>query len=282
MGRTLIRHSSNPRPSTLPYVTGDGFRNFADHIYDKASRTINPKEIKDRDVVFVGDSLIRDFLAEIHPLIQARYILVTHNGDAPVDAEGLALAGDKVLRWYGTNVTVDDPRVVPIPIGIENKHWYLCGIPSVFKSVIRKRYPKRDRIFYGFTVSTNQTERQPALDAMKRNPLAETLRTWRGFGPYLHLLATYKFVASPPGSSVEGHRTWEALYIGMVPIVKSSITIDYFERISLPIWSVKDWGSFDGMTEQSLAEKFDSIMATSNKTALYLDYWTDKIRNIRD
>ncbi len=199
-----------------------------------------------------------------------------------MDEDALELAGDKVIKWYGINVTVRNPTVIPIPLGIENKHFYVCGIPAVFKSVIRRNYPKKDRIFYGFTVSTNLAERQPALDAMRRNPLAETVQAWRGFGPYLHLLATHKFVASPPGSSVEGHRTWDAFYIGIVPIVKSSPTIDYFERLGMPLWAIRDWKELDGLTESTLAEKFDDIMAHGKKDVLFMDYWTDKIRNLRD
>lgn len=281
-GRTLIKYSGNPRPATPPFVTGDGFRSMADHVYDKLEKGMNPLAVKDRDVVFVGDSLIKEYLANVHPRINCKYVLVTHNGDAPVDAAVLALTKNKIYKWYGINVTVADPLVVPIPLGIENKHYYLCGIPGIFKWVNKMRYPKRDRIFYGFTVSTNPAERQPALDAMKRNPLAETLTAWRGFNAYLHVLATYKFVVSPPGSSVEGHRTWDALYIGIVPIVKSSVTTDYFEHIGVPLWNVKDWRELDGLGEQDLAHKFDAVRAAGKSDTLLFSYWEDKIRNTRE
>lgn len=280
-GRILIKYSLNPRPSSYPYVTGDGFRNFADHIYDNL-KTFNPEDVKEKNVVFVGDSKIRKFLIEIHPHIKYPYILITHNGDAFVDQEVFNLTDDKILKWYGINVSVANPKVVPIPLGIENKHWYVTGIPTIFNKVIKKEIEKRNRIFYGFTVSTNANERQVALDVLKRNPLAETLKSWLNFYNYLHLLATYKFVASPPGSCVEGHRTWDALYLGVVPIVKSSATIDYFEKLRIPLWSVNDWRELDNLTEAELENKFNSIKKKSNMSLLYMDYWTDKIRNAKD
>ncbi|MBI5078293.1 MAG: hypothetical protein HZB11_02955 [Candidatus Yonathbacteria bacterium] len=280
-GRILIKYSSNPRPSSYPYVTGDGFRNFADYVYDDL-KTFNPADIKERNIVFVGDSKIKKFLTEIHPEIKHPYILITHNGDAVVGQEVLDLSDDKILKWYGINVLVVDPRVVPIPLGIENKHWYVTGIPAIFNNVTKKQITKMNRIFYGFTVSTNTNERQVALDVLKSNPLAETVKRWLNFYNYLCLLATYKFVASPPGSCVEGHRTWDALYLGVVPVVKSSVTIDYFEKLGIPLWLVKDWHDLDGLSEKDIENKFENIKKGSNQALLYMDYWTDKIRNAKD
>lgn len=282
IGRTIVKYSSNPRPSTYPYITGDGFRNFADHIYDKTHRHVDVEAIKERDVVFVGDQLIDEFLADVNPRIKARYILVTHNGDSFVDDKSVALAGDKIIKWYGTNMISKHPKAVPLPIGIENKFIYVFGIPWVLKGVIKKNYPKKNRIFYGFTATTNAAERQPALNALKKNPLAETVTKWSGYKTYLHRLATYKFVASPPGSSIEGHRTYDAFYIGIVPIVKSSITNDYFAKLGFPFWKVDDWNELNGFTEAMLEEKFKEIRGNFDSSVLFLDYWTDKIRNAKD
>lgn len=282
IGRILIKYSSNPRPSSYPYITGDGFRNFADHIYDDICKDFNQDNVKDKDVVFVGDNRIKSFLTEIHPKIKHSYVLVTHNGDEVIDQEAFKLADDTILKWYGINVLISNPKVIPIPLGIENKHYYVLGITSIFNKVIKKGSFKKNRIFYGFTVINNISERQPALDVLKTNSLAETFSRWFNFYDYLHLLSTYKFVASPPGSCVEGHRTWDALYIGVVPIVKSSVTIDYFERIGLPLWSVKDWHELDNLSEKDLKNKFESIKKSSNQSPLYMDYWIDKIRNVKD
>lgn len=280
--RLLIKHSSDQRPHSYPFVTSDGFRKIANHIYDDTCKDFTPENVKEKDIVFVGDENIEKFFTEIHPNIKAPYVLITHNGDNSVNQKFFDLASDKVLKWYGINILISHPKVVPIPIGIENKHYYVCGIPFIFNKVIKKNFIKKNRIFYGFTIRNNIEERQPALDVLKINKLAETFKRWMNFYQYLHLLATYKFVASPPGSSVEGHRTWDALYIGTVPIVKSSITIDYFEKIGVPLWSVKDWHELDNITEKDIEEKFEIIKKKSSIETIYMDYWIDKIKNIKD
>jgi hypothetical protein len=282
LGRILIKYSADPRPSSHPYVTGDGFRNFADHVYDNTKKDFDVKKVKYRDIVFVGDSNIKNFFINIYPKITASFILVTHNGDEMVDKTAVMMMGDKILKWYGINVLVEHPKIIPIPLGIENKHYYVLGIPYIFNTVKKKNFDKINRIFYGFSVFNNAEERQPAIDVLKVHPLTETYKKWMNFSQYLPFLATYKFVASPPGSCVEGHRTWDALYIGSVPIVKSSVTIDYFEKIGMPLWSVKDWHELDNVTERDLIEKFESIKKKGDQTTIYMDYWCDKIRNMKD
>ena len=49
----------------------------------------------------------------------------------------------------------------------------------------------------------------------------------------------YAFVISPFGSGLDCHRTWEALALGCIPIVRSSAMDPLFDRLPVPI--VKDW-----------------------------------------
>lgn len=278
IGRELIAHSKNPRPASTPYITGDGFRAAADHIYDTVSPTLDPTEVTEGQTIFVGDSLIHTFLTELHPKIQCRYVLVTHNGDAKITKELFTLAADKLIHWYGINVEHSDERLTPIPLGIENKHYYVCGIPTVFNFVKNRRTPKVNKIFYGFTVSTNPAERGPALTIIKAHPNGETLQSWRGFFPYLLALNNYKLVLSPPGSCEEGHRTWDTMYIGGVPIVKSSPTTEYFKRVGVPLLVINSWEELNSLTNETIPKVYEAVLASSKPETLTMEYWTNKIK----
>ena len=276
IGRLLIKYSKNPRPHSYPFITGDGFRTLAHHVYDNTTK-LDPLQVKDGNIIFVGDSLIGDFIKHIHPHISARYVLISHTGDAVVSETYLDQIRPKLIRWYGINVIVDDPLVIPLPLGIENKHYFVCGIPSLFEKVRRTKLEKWNKIFYAFSVSTNPTERQAALDEIQQHPNGETLTTWRGFRAYLIHLNQYKFVLSPPGSSVEGHRTWDTLYIGGVPIVKSSITTRYFKKIGLPLLVLENWSELQSLTGETLEHTYASLKQTEKTEPLYMTYWIDKI-----
>ena len=49
----------------------------------------------------------------------------------------------------------------------------------------------------------------------------------------------YAFVASPHGNGLDCHRTWEALCLGCIPIVKTSPLDDLYE--GLPVLIVGEW-----------------------------------------
>lgn len=281
INRNLIKYSRDPRPASGQYLTGDGFRHLADHIYDEVRTDFNPDMVKSGQIIFLGNSRIKKFFKTFNGKINANYVLISHNGDEKVDQEAVGLMDEKVTRWYGINVVVRHPKVVPIPLGIENLHYYVLGIPSNFKAVKKMNLPKKNRIFYGFTVASNPSQRQPALDFLSKYPLAETLEgNWLTFRPYLKLLAGYKFTASPEGSSIEGHRNWDALYMGVSPIVTRSVTTEYFQSLGIPMWVIDDWHELDGLTETDLDKKYQELWKDFDASKLYMDYWINKIRTL--
>ena len=96
---------------------------------------------------------------------------------------------------------------------------------------------------------------------------------------YYHLINKYKFVLSPPGAGPDCHRTWEALYMGCIPIVISSSIDELYE--DLPILVINDWNEINN---EFLEKKIIEIMNKNkngeyNINKLYLQYWLDKINN---
>ena len=86
---------------------------------------------------------------------------------------------------------------------------------------------------------------------------------------YLEDLASSYFVLSPRGHGLDCHRTWEALYMGAIPIVKSSGMDALFS--DLPVLIVKDWSE---ITESFLLKKWAEMKNTHyNFEKLYLSYW---------
>ena len=53
------------------------------------------------------------------------------------------------------------------------------------------------------------------------------------------MYGSYAFGASPHGNGLDCHRTWEMLYLGMIPVVKTS-SLDVLYR-ELPVVILEDW-----------------------------------------
>jgi hypothetical protein len=85
----------------------------------------------------------------------------------------------------------------------------------------------------------------------------------------------YAFVLSPAGNGQDCHRTWEALVLGCIPIIKTSGLDPLFE--GLPVLIVKSWSD---ITQELLDT---TILLFKERKFLYekltLKYWRTLITN---
>lgn len=270
--------TGNIRPHSYPYISSDTFRFISDHVYDFANEESKIPNVKNKDIIFVNSDDIENYFIYIHPKIDNPYVLITHWGIKPVDYALTKYIDSKIIHWYGKNVLVEHKKITPLPIGLEDLHRYGTGVISYYSKQKNKNIPQRkNKILYHFKIATNLKERQVAFDYITKHPLAESFQYKLPPPLYLKKLNKYKFIISPPGAGEECHRTWEALYLNVIPIVKRSFTAEYFSSIGIPIWVVDDWHELNNIDEHFLKEKYEELINKKNKDALYMDYWIKKI-----
>ena len=86
-------------------------------------------------------------------------------------------------------------------------------------------------------------------------------------------MVKHAFVLSPHGNGLDCHRTWEALCLGCIPIIKTSGLDQLFE--GLPVWIVQDWTDVTETNMRSKIEEFRN--RTFQYEKLTLGYWQSKI-----
>ncbi len=276
--RFLLRWLKQPRPGSTPYLSGDTFRQLADHIYDETGG-FQPESVMAGEIIFVKTDLLEKYFTDIHPLIQFPYKLISHNSDRNITKKELSYIDEKIIHWYGQNVTVSHPKLTPLPIGLENLHIYLNGIVDNFSYWRKKQTSgKKNLILFGFNVQTNPVERQAAITQLRQTGVAEEIISPLIPPAYVAHLNQYHFVASPTGNGLDCHRTWEALYLGVIPIVKRSVASEFFASLQLPIWLIDDWSEMTTLTEITLKKRYEEILARSKTDALFITYWEKLIR----
>ena len=67
-----------------------------------------------------------------------------------------------------------------------------------------------------------------------------------------HEMNKFKFIISPRGAGIDCHRTWEALYLGCIPIVLSSSIDEIYH--DLPVLVLKDWSELSEELSEELLE----------------------------
>ncbi len=278
MMRGLFR-SFHVRSSSYPYISGDSFRALAQCRFE-GEGSLDPLSIRDADIVFVESSRLDRFFEDCLPAIQSRFILISHNGDRNIGPEFASVADDcRIIRWFAQNTAFRHPKIEPVPIGLENRHHHDKGITGDFRSLMRHKRNQALRVLYGFNVSTNHAERGEALAVLRAMALADEL-PWVNGREYRKRLAGYAFVASPPGNGMDCHRTWEALYLGVLPIVKRS---PLFESLDgFPGMVIDDWTEMAAYREEGLRERFiEGSKELASFRPLWMPYWIERIDTAR-
>lgn len=78
--RTIIKGPN--RQSSAPFISGDGFRSFCQHICDETNTCrMTPELVKDGECIFVKSDFFDFFAKSVTNRITGKYIIVSHNGD---------------------------------------------------------------------------------------------------------------------------------------------------------------------------------------------------------
>lgn len=267
------------RLPSYPFVSGDSFRAKSDFIYDEVSREMDPRSVREGNVIFVKIDYLDEFIKKVHPHIENRYILITHNGDQPIPGPFVKLLNDpKLIAWFGQNLDkCNHPKIHPIPIGLANRYWPHGNIQVVSDAIKRLPNLRRSILLYmNFAEGTFPTERSKVAKMFQSAHYCVISKP-KAYRDYLEDLGKSKFVLSPRGNGLDCHRTWESLLMGAIPIVRSSSLDHMFEN--LPVLIVKDWREVNRIY---LREKYLQIRSqTFQMEKLYFDYWWNQIESCR-
>lgn len=265
--RFISRRLEIHRPSSYPYLSGDGFRAIANYVYDQFL-DFDPKNVMYGDIVFVRNNQLRDYFSDIHPNIDHPYVLLSGNADKPAGSDFDKYIDEKILHWYAGNVDFKNPKVSLLPIGIQN---FVSGEDRNFTDSINTEFTERkNRILYGFTVDLS-TERRIALDHLSKSKLSDKVSLPRS--QYYSELKKYKYVASPSGGGIDCHRTWEALYFGTIPIIRNGVYAEYLLKLDLPILVINDWSDIENLTPEFLEDFYEKNKNRFVNPKMYLDNW---------
>jgi hypothetical protein len=250
------------------YISGDSFRAFCDFSYDEIA-SLDPSLVKNGDVVFVKTDYLKRFFEQIHPKITCKYIIISHNSADSIPGDHKSfLDDDKIIAWFGQNVDgYQHKKLHSIPLGIANRCW-AHGNVDLIKKISDENREKIHFLYLNLNRRTFPSERSYVCSYFKGNNLCFNPQR-KPYEGYLIDVASSTFIISPRGRGLDTHRLWESLYMGSIPIVKTSSLDPLYE--DLPVLIINNWNE---VTEEFLLEKYKEI---SNKKCsldkLDINYW---------
>lgn len=258
------------------FISGNAFKNIADYVIDENKHNFKPQTLPPKSIIFIKTDFLGYFFNSVFPYVSSPIILISHNGDMPAPRKFVHyLDHPNIIAWFGQNCDcLPHPKFYPIPIGIANKG-FPHGNPDIFNAVLNRlekyTFEKKASIYCNLSLSTNP-ERKRAYEYFK-NKFFVFQASKKPLEKYLYEMARCDFVLSPFGNGLDCHRTWEALLVGSIPIVKTSTLDPLYE--DLPVVIVKNWTE---VTENFLKEKLSEL--TKKKYSidkLFMNYWRKKI-----
>lgn len=268
----------NIRLSSAPYLSGDSFRKLADIRIDSIHDLNNFQQNKDFTVIFCVTDLLDLFIARVLPTIKHKFILITHNSDCATDSRHITLANNGLLiHWFAQNNSIRHKKITTIPIGLENRLYCNNGRTSDFK-LIKKKSNKINKILCSFNIHTNPNIRQKAKTILIESGLADCIKTTPE--AYKELLSRYAFVASPEGNGIDCHRTWEALYLGVIPIVTNPTFYGTFP--DFPGLVLTEWNDLLNFDEATLSKAYETYSRKlPDAKFIWITYWTELINDLK-
>lgn len=263
---------------TEEYIHGDRFSEIADFSLTLEYPILTTEIFDKNGVIFCDGHFVRGLFKALQKSAR-NYILITHNCDLNITEEIYSEKPDCIKHWFAQNVKVKQPDLTPIPIGLEREQ--CIATRSIGKTTYKKfcegiDAPKKRLIYLNINHRTNRAERTPILRKLSWKWWVTHAKK-RSHEQYINDIFNHKYTLSPPGNGEDCHRTWEALYLGSIPVVKRSVMTDFFSQF-VPMYiydSVKD------INHSTLRQKYDSLLHMELSPILTFSYWKDQISHKR-
>ncbi len=257
-------------------MSGDSFRNKADHIFDEG-KTLNPSKVKKNDIVFLKTELKEIFFNYYHKKISNSYILICHNSDDSFNESDFQFIDSKIIHCFAQKLNMPMNNLIsPIPSGLENKRFRNNGKVENFQIVKKEKNLKTRNILCSFNVHTNYPERKYLKDIIQSNQGFDVIN-FTDTLEYLRELSKYKYNLCPEGNNFESHRIWESLVFGTRPIVLSNFVNNNFLKLGVPLLIIDSW---DELLDLDTNLQNNQVLSNLNQDYYkftQFNYWWNKI-----
>lgn len=259
-------------------------------------------------ILYVCAPALPGFVKKILPTISVPFKLITNNSDYTIpndfQAESdILLKNPYLVHWFVQNCTLTHDKITRIPIGMDyhslhieppklkfisaamnsgilhRNGWGICKpakrqeqdliqIKHKAKPFWERQLKAYANFHFAMGMGHGKQDRPDAYKSLPKDLIYyEPTKAHRN--TCWEKMIQHAFVVSPHGNGLDCHRTWEALALGCIPIVKTSGLDPLFD--DLPVWIVQTWSD---VTQDTMKQKIEEFR---NKTFKYekltLAYW---------
>jgi len=265
-----------------------GCRAAVDILYDRPQHVVtytSESPLLLRNVrVFVFGNCFRQVMADAKIKFDQCKVYV-HGSDVNVDVDASLLQSMRAngnTTFYVQNLRTsccdEDSAVCRVlPIGIANSLYPHGDVDVLHRHICASlERDKTQHVFFNFTLSTNRAEREKCYDQVSGNTSVRFVPFFADHGAYLDALSQHRYCICPEGNGSDCHRTWECLYLGVIPIMLRTPFSERLARHVRPhhyIHLLNEWTDLD---EAELLAKYTTYRPRARTfSCLLLDDYID-------
>lgn len=254
----------------MNYFSSDSLVEISDYAIVSRTKPIDISQFNSNKIIFCNTHRLIELFSILKDNSN-KFVLITHLSDYNIEQVYIDRKPKCIVSWFGQNIlgkSIDGTPITPIPIGVFTKERDGLNRNHLLSF---STSPRQYNIYFNTDPNTNLGEREKAWEYSKRIPNSLVFLNERfPVINFVENLKKCKYVISPPGYGIDCFRTWEGLHIGTVPVVKKSLTTEYFSKL-FPIILIEVW-------EDLNLNYLESNFPTDRYNLSYLkyleaDYW---------
>ena len=257
--------------SSWPFITSEEMSRICDIRILSSSFFLNRRILRNPSEIgsiFVKSDLLEDYLKTYHGYLNPK-VLVTGYSDRNFSSMFEFPIGVKL--WLCQNSAMDDPRIITLPIGIENLSLGRMK-KSFFKFNDQGETRYTSRILVPPHSPTNAVRSNIIRVAIQLPHIFETKTLAVYEKDYFRMLSKYRFVLCLEGNGYDTHRVWETLYVGNFPVMLRTPWSTSLLKLGLPILLIDNVQELSHSVLNSFIYKNRSFTAETC-IPLWMGYW---------
>ena len=246
--------------------------------------------------IFINTDSVSRFVKEILPSINKKFVLFIGNSDKAFGYSNikhpvldLLLENIFLHSIFAQNLDIYHNKVLPLPIGIDYHNVWEKPIKNslgyritpllherILLKMLRESESSENRknlLYCNWHFRIDRGDRKdcfskinPNLCFFENNPV-NRLQNYKN-------QTEFRYVLSPSGLGIDCYRTWEAIVLGCIPVVKRSHLISQLAH--LPLIVVDDWSD---VTQEYLDQEFAKLRCQEfDYGFLFMRYWQEAIK----
>ena len=249
-------------------------------------------KIKPNSSIYLCSDALINFSKKMIDKIKIPFILVSGNCDLEISPNTIGennfyrILNNKFLqKWFAQNLTFENKKLINLPLGLDYHSRFEGN--NVFGKDKILPFEQEKILINTFINSPNINERRFLAysnwhfllsDERKLclQKIDKSICFFQNTRSYREITwkkeSEFVFVLCPQGSGMDTHRTWEAIILGCIPIIKRDGVSNLFNK--LPAIIINDWNE---ISINYLRDEYEKIINKKfDFSSLFLNYWKSK------